>query len=36
VLIIPAGLAAIPYTFSAIYGYRKTARCRRIARIHPR
>lgn len=35
-LILPAGLAAIPYTFSAIYGYRKTARCRRIRRIQPR
>jgi hypothetical protein len=35
-LILPAGLAAIPYTFSAVYGYRKTARCRRITRIKAR
>jgi hypothetical protein len=32
-LAIPAVLIAVPHTFSAVYGYTKTARCRRVNRV---
>lgn len=33
ILAIPAVLIAVPHTFSAVYGYQKTARCRHINRV---
>lgn len=33
ILAIPALLIAVPHTFSAVYGYQKTARCRHVNRV---
>ena len=35
ILVVPAVLAGIPYTFSAIYGYTQTHRCRRMNHQKP-
>ncbi|MBA3464921.1 MAG: hypothetical protein H0T46_33615 [Deltaproteobacteria bacterium] len=32
-LAIPALLIAVPHTFSAVYGYQQTARCRHVNRV---